>query len=129
MEKMDIDLIVTPELYAPVVDKDGNYVDKLPKNIHGIQCPCSRIKLKVYETNAKLSQHFKTKTHQVWLVTMNENKANHYVDNILKSETIKNQQKIIQRLENDVNKKILTIDYLSEQLYQKKNETIDLLDF
>jgi len=28
-----------------------------------------------------------------------------------------------------VNKKILTIDYLSEQLYQKKNETIDLLDF
>ena len=36
MEKMDIDLVVTPELYAPVVNKDGNYVDKLPKNIHGI---------------------------------------------------------------------------------------------
>ena len=62
-------------------------------------------------------------------MTLNENKANHYVDNILKDETIKNQQKIIKRLENDVSKKILTIDYLSEQLYKKKNETMNLLDF
>jgi hypothetical protein len=48
-------------------------------------------------------------------------------------ELVENQRKIIAQLENQLQKKILTIDYLSEQLTHKANQkactNIDLLDF
>ena len=50
---------------------------------------------------------------------------------LMNKEMIVNQQKIIVQLENQVHKKNLTIDYLTEQLTLKTNQqacTMDLLD-
>jgi hypothetical protein len=46
-------------------------------------------------------------------------------------ELVENQQKIITQLEGQLQKKNLTIDYLTEQLSVRRNQqacTIDLLD-
>ena len=53
------------------------------------------------------------------------------METVQNKEIIENQQKIIKQLENQLQKKILTIDYLTEQLIQRSNQSkvsIDLLD-
>ena len=68
--------------------------------------------------------------HQKWLLIINQNKSNYYVELIKSKELIENQKRIIKDLENQIQKKLLTIDYLTEQLtFKNKNiESIDLLD-
>ena len=62
---------------------------------------------------------------------MNQNKANYYVEMLKNKELVENQQKIIAQLENQLHKKTLTIDYLTEQLTKtnQQSSNIDLLDF
>ena len=60
---------------------------------------------------------------------MNLNKTNFYVENINLKNTITNQQLIIAKMENDINSKILTIDYLTKQLVSNSTAVNDLLDF
>jgi hypothetical protein len=123
-----MDLVVEPDLYAPNIDESGNYIDAIPCMRKGLRCPCGSRKDKIYETHSVFSAHVKTKTHQKWLTILNQNKANYYVENISLKETIDNQRLIIARLEADMNQRIRTIDYLTEQL-TKKNATVDnLLD-
>jgi len=61
---------------------------------------------------------------------LNQNKANYYVGMMKNREIIENQQKIIQQLEHSLQRKTLTIDYLTEQLTSKTTQqiTVDLLD-
>lgn len=61
---------------------------------------------------------------------VNQNKANYYVEMLKNKEVIENQQKIIQLLEQQLQKKNLTIDYLTGQLAHKINQqsVADLLD-
>jgi hypothetical protein len=62
---------------------------------------------------------------------LNLNKANYYVELIKCKELIDNQQKIITKLETQLHKKTLTIDYLTEQIMINKNKNatvVDLLD-
>ena len=64
------------------------------------------------------------------LVCHFQNGANHLFMTKIDQVT-ENQQKIIVQLENQLHKKILTIDYLTEQLTTKTNQqacTMDLLD-
>ena len=127
-----MEISLTPDIYAPIVDDNGNYVDKIPFMKRGIYCLCGSRKDKIYENSSKFSTHMKTKCHQKWLEHLNQNKANYYVEVLKSKEIIENQQKIIQQLENQLQKKILTIDYLTEQLTLKTNYktlSIDLLDF
>ena len=87
---------------------------------------------KTYENATKFATHIKTKSHQKWLIILNQNKANYYVEMLTNKELVDNQQKIIAQLENQLRKKILTIDYLTEQLTTKRNQqvcNVDLLDF
>ena len=126
-----MDITLTPDMYTPAVDDTGNYVDSIPVIRHGIFCLCGSRKDKSYETAIKFSSHIKSKTHQKWLLNLNQNKANYYVEMMKSKEIIENQQKLISQLEIQVQKKILTIDYLTEQLMnEKKNKhpTSDLLD-
>jgi hypothetical protein len=65
---------------------------------------------------------------------MNTNKANYYVENETLKITLQNQRLIIANLEKELQKKSMTIDYLSQQLIQQqqsKNTRIvtNLLDF
>jgi len=62
--------------------------------------------------------HIKTKSHQTWLVSLNFNKANYYIENNILKDTVQNQKLIIAKLEKDVQTKIMTIDYLTQQINQ-----------
>ena len=129
INKMDITL--TPDTYTPIVDDNGNYIDSIPIIKHGLYCLCGSRKDKTYENASKFSAHMKSKAHQKWLSHLNQNKSNYYVEMLKNKEIIENQQKIIAQLDIQLQKKTLTIDYLTEQLMHKtKPPTIcaDLLD-
>jgi hypothetical protein len=126
-----MDITVTPDTYTPSVDDNGNYIDSVPIVKHGLYCPCGSRKDKIYENTSKFSIHIQSKTHQKWLTMLNLNKANYYVELIKCKELIDNQQKIITKLETQLHKKTLTIDYLTEQIMINKNKNatvVDLLD-
>jgi hypothetical protein len=126
-----MDITITPDTYTPSVDNNGNYVDNIPIVKNGLFCPCGSRKDKTYENSTKFATHTKTKSHQKWLMILNQNKANYYVEMLKNKELVENQQKIITQLENQLHKKTLTIDYLTDQLTNKTRQivpTIDLLD-
>jgi hypothetical protein len=132
-----MELVTEPDIYSPSIDDMGNYVDKIPSfNIlkKGIQCPCASRKDKTYSKHCTFSKHITSKHHQKWLAEMNTNKANYYVENETLKTTLQNQRLIIANLEKELQKKSMTIDYLSQQLIQQqqsKNTRIvtNLLDF
>ena len=134
-----MELVVEPDIYAPSIDDNGLYIDKVPPFNYikkGLVCPCGSRKDKVYESHSVFISHTKTKAHQKWLESLNLNRANFYVEFEKSKEVISNQRLIIAKLEKDVHNKILTIDYLTQQLYKaslidKKSEinTNNLLDF
>lgn len=123
-----MDLTITPDTYMPSVDENGNYVDNVPIIKDGLFCLCGSRKDKSYDTTSKFAVHIKTKSHQKWLTGLNQNKANYYVELMNYKELVESQQKIITQLENALNKKSLTIDYLTEQLTKKEVCTVNLLD-
>lgn len=126
-----MDITLTPDTYTPSVDDKGNYIDNIPVIKNGVICPCGSRKDKSYEDACKFSQHTKTKTHQKWLLVLNQNKANYYVEMLKNKEMVECQQKIITQLENQLQKKTLTIDYLTEQVMRSRIqhvESVDLLD-
>jgi len=126
-----MDITITPDTYMPSVDDNGNYIDNIPIIKNGLFCPCGSRKDKTYENSTKFATHTKTKSHQKWLMILNQNKANYYVEMLKNKELVENQQKIITQLENQLHKKTLTIDYLTDQLTNKTRQivpTIDLLD-
>ena len=122
-----MDLTVTPDTYTPSVNIHGHYIDNIPRIKHGISCPCGSRKDKTYETNAKFAIHIKSQTHQKWLMTLNQNKANYYVEMLTHKELVENQRKLIAQLENQLSNKNLTIDYLTTQL-TKTTPIYNLLD-
>jgi hypothetical protein len=137
-----MELVVEPDIYSPSINDNGLYIDKVPPFNYikkGLSCPCGSRKDKIYETHSVFVAHTKTKTHQKWLEMLNTNKANFYVDLEKAKEVISNQRLIIAKLEKDVSNKIMTIDYLTQQLHntQVSNNVsdtafasaINLLDF
>jgi len=129
-----MELILEPDVYAPSMDEAGNYIDKIP-SFHiikkGLLCPCGSRKDKSYDTHSIFSAHTKTKTHQKWITSLNYNKINYYIENEKLVDTIQNQRLIIAKLEKDVGNKIMTIDYLTQQLNKGKTcvTVTDLIDF
>ena len=129
-----MELVVEPDIYSPSINDNGLYVDKVPPFNYikkGLMCPCGSRKDKLYESHSVFVSHTKTKTHQKWLEMLNLNKANFYVELEKSKEVISNQRLIIAKLEKDVNNKIMTIDYLTQQLHktQVSASAINLLDF
>jgi len=126
-----MDITIIPDTYTPSVDNNGNYIDNIPIIKNGLYCLCGSRKEKMYENTTKFATHIKSKSHQKWLIVLNQNKANYYIDMLKNKELVENQKKIITQLENQLHNKTLTIDYLTDQLTIKKKQieyTIDLLD-
>lgn len=129
-----MELVLESDVYAPSMDEAGNYIDKIP-SFHiikkGLLCPCGSRKDKLYDTNSTFAAHIKTKTHQKWITSLNCNKINYYMENEKLVDTIQNQRLIIAKLEKDVGNKIMTIDYLTQQLNKNKTcvTVTDLIDF
>lgn len=126
-----MDITTTPDIYSPGIDDAGNYIDHIPIIHNGLLCLCGTRKDKRYETTNKFAAHIKSKTHQKWLQSLNNNKSNYYVETLKNKELIENQRIIIGQLENTLSKKNLTIDYLTEQLVSKNIQpvtSVNLLD-
>ena len=123
-----MEISLTPDTYTPVVNEAGNYVDKIPSIRNGIYCACGSRRDKIY--NSTFSVHTKSKHHQKWLQSLNENKMNYYAELIKCKGVISSQQEIIQKLENKMSDKLLTIDYLTRQLYEREKPalSVNLLD-
>ena len=119
-----MDIAVTPDTYTPSVNEYGTYIDSVPIIKTGLYCPCGSRRDKVYENTSKFSAHTQTKTHQKWLYMLNQNKANYYVELLKCKELVENQQTIITKLENQLQSKVLTIDYLTEQLLASKKQNM-----
>lgn len=130
-----MDLIIETDIYTPSINDNGEYSDKIPSfnNLkNGLRCPCGARKDKTYDCSSYFATHIKTQTHKKWLADMNTNKYNYFTENVQLKDTINNQKFIIARLEKEINIKIKTIDYLTQQLINKeKNEAVveNLLDF
>lgn len=126
-----MDITTTPDTYTPSIDDAGNYIDHIPVIYNGLLCLCGTRKDKRYETTTKFATHIKSKTHHKWLQSLNNNKANYYVETLKSKELIENQRIIIKQLENTLSKKNSTIDYLTEQLVSKNiqpDTSVNLLD-
>ena len=123
-----MDLVELPDVYAPSIDENGNYTDKILFN-KPIMCPCRARKDKIYETHAIFSAHVKTKTHLKWITDLNLNKSNFFAENQQLKETLHNQRLIIAKMEKNIHHKIMTIDYLTLQLHKEREEGPDLLEF
>jgi hypothetical protein len=125
-----MELVVEPDIYNPSINDNGLYVDKVPPFNYikkGLVCPCGSRKDKIYETHSVFVAHTKTKAHQKWLDGLNLNRSNFYVELEKAKEVISNQRLIIAKLEKDVNNKIMTIDYLTQQLHKANtNSNINL---
>lgn len=132
---LNMEIAVESDIYSPSIDDKGNYVDRMPYFNHiqnGVRCPCGTRKDKTYDCPAYFANHIKTKTHQKWLSDMNVNKSNYFVENVQLKETIRNQQQIIAKMEKEIQIKLKTIDYLTQQMSMRDANhaiTTDLIDF
>jgi hypothetical protein len=130
-----MELAVESDIYEPSIGDDGNYSDYLPpssKFTNGLRCPCGARKDHVFDSRPSFNCHIKTKTHQKWLADLNTNKKNYYTECEKLKELVNSQKIIIAKMEHELNIKMKTIDYLSQQLMAKdtgKNDIIDLLSF
>lgn len=130
-----MDLIIEPDIYEPNIDDNGNYVDYLPPSAkfkNGLRCNCGARKDHVFDSRQCFSSHIKSKTHQKWLTELNINKMNYYTECEKLKDTVNNQKIIIARLEKEINIKLKTIDFLTQQLMNKdiaNNSAMDLINF
>ena len=127
-----MELIVDSDTYAPTLSDSGKYEDCVPAfggSISGYYCPCGARKDKVYSSNSVMSSHFKTKTHQKWIETLNLNRTNYFVENQKLKETTSSQRIIIAKLEKNIVSKDETIAYLTRQLAVQQTAFVEnLLD-
>ena len=136
---MDLSIapLVTPDVYEPSMDDNGNFVDKMPSwsclKGRGIMCGCGSRKDKVYETVGGFTSHIKTKAHIKWIDGLNANKVNLYMENVQLKRIVIELRHILSRYEIDCSKmkrnyeiellnKQQTIDSLTK-LLQELNET------
>ena len=125
-----MELQTEPDTYAPSVNHLGNYIDVVPSfnNLKkGLCCTCGSRKDKTYGNTASFYSHTKTKKHQQWLDNLNLNKANHYVECENLKSLVKNQRLVIAQIDRKLQNKLLTIDYLTQQLAFKESNT-DIVD-
>lgn len=129
-----MDLSLESDIYEPNIDNNGNYIDYIPtssKFTNGLRCPCGSRKDHIFDSRPAFSTHIKSKTHQKWLSDLNTNKTNFYTECEKLKEVVNSQKIIIAKLEKEINTKLKTIDYLTQQLMNKDipNENVDLLLF
>lgn len=128
-----MELSLESDIYEPNIDECGNYNDHIPpssKFKNGFRCPCGARKEHIFDNRSSFGTHIKTKTHQKWLSELNTNKMNFYTETEKLKELVNSQKLIIARLEKEVNIKLKTIDYLTQQLMNKEaNIVVDLLTF
>ena len=114
-----MELATEPDTYSPNIDDKGNYVDRVPSFntnalANGLRCPCGTRKDAIYTSRSMFSSHIK-------------NKSNFYIENQKLKDLVQSQKIMIGKMEVEISNKIMTIDYLTQQLTkmskQSKKET------
>ena len=130
-----MDISHESDIYEPNMDDNENYIDYIPpssKFKNGLRCPCGARKEHIFDSRTSFIGHIKTKTHQKWISNLNLNKINYYTECEKLKEIVNSQKIIIAKFEKELNTKLKTIDYLSEQLMNKdnfNNNIVDLITF
>jgi hypothetical protein len=129
-----MDISQDSDIYEPNIHDNGNYIDYIPtssKFKNGLRCPCGARKEHIFCNRTSFISHIKSKTHQKWVSDLNLNKMNFYTECEKLKELVNSQKIIIARLEKEINTKLKTIDYLTQQLMYKDNNNniIDLITF
>jgi hypothetical protein len=112
MESTIESLAITPKDYIPKYNIQTQlYEDQYIYDFStGIVCPCTMAK--VFYKRDGFTAHGKTQRHKKWISSLNENKINYYQKCLDQEKTIKNQQEIIAKLENELSHKKVIIRYL-----------------
>ena len=131
-----MDISHESDIYEPNMDDNENYIDYIPpssKFKNGLRCTCGARKEHIFDSRTSFIGHIKTKTHQKWISNLNLNKINYYTECEKLKEIVNSQKIIIAKFEKELNTKLKTIDYLSQQLMNKdnfnNNNIIDLITF
>lgn len=119
-----MELSLCEDLYFPILDDDGIYIDKVPSFKNGLKCPCGARCDYIYSTKAKFKNHISTKTHVQWLEDLNKNKENYYLKLLQSEDIIKQQKIIIAKLEIKNQNLDSTIQILSEKIKELSNKQI-----
>ena len=123
-----MDIATTPDVYCPSINDQGQYIDVIPPIINGIRCPCGARKDKVYQDSSKFKLHTRSRAHSMWLEQMNNDRENHYKELLSARDIITQQKILIAKFDAQLNTKILTIDYLTQQLESLKRPSIPVVD-
>jgi len=132
---MDLELSLQPDIYEPILDESGNYIDEIPAsnkftNGVGITCPCGTRSNHPYRKRSIFITHTSSLKHQKWLQNINNNKKNYYSENIKLTRDNNNQKLIIANLQRENDDYKTLIAKLSLKLEAKENVvTSDLLTF
>ena len=120
-----MDLALEPELYAPVVNDYGNYIDKIPNfTVAGIRCPCNA-RSTVHKTRQLFVSHIKSKCHMTWLETLNANRSNYYTECEKLRALVTDQRKIIADMGNE----LAVLTNQNAELQQQLKKTHNAIDY
>jgi len=126
-----MEITVDPELYCPIINDEGFYIDMCPSFIlHGIRCPCGTRTDHIFNSKLKFKQHINSVKHNKWLAILNLEKNNYYKENIKLKDTIKEQREIIAKMEIENTRLININKFLDEKIFKNNQQiiTTDLLD-
>jgi hypothetical protein len=129
-----MDLALDSDIYEPIMDDKGDYVDYLPpasKFKNGIRCACGTRREHVFDNRQSFGMHSKTKTHQKWISDINNNKMNYFSENIRLNQLITTQKMVIAKLQREKDEQNELIVHLTKKLELKgtHNMSIDLINF
>jgi hypothetical protein len=93
---LNMEVVLTPDVYQLSTDDDGNFYDSISYIKTPVTCPCGTRTNKSF-TRKTMAGHIKCKTHKSWVCEQNSNKGNILADNYEKTELIKNQREIINK--------------------------------
>ena len=118
-----MELSLCEDIYFPILDDDGKYIDKVPNFKNGLKCPCGARCDYVYSTKSKFKNHISTKTHIQWLEDLNKNR-NYYLKLLQSEEIVKQQKIIIAKLEIKNQNLDSTIQILTEKIKELSTKQV-----
>jgi hypothetical protein len=130
-----LELVLEPEIYTPIVDSNGNYIDKTPTANalkYGIRCPCGTRQENIIYAAQKFKSHIKALKHQAWLKELTDKKGNFYEENIKLKDLVHQLRLMNADYERVLINKNQTIATLIKEIQSEKkpiNESINLIDF
>ena len=122
-------IIQTPDTYVPKMDMNTQkYSDQYIYDFsNGIICQCSSAK--VFYKRESFQNHWKSQRHKNWLIHLNNNAENYYQKCIEHEKTIKNQQQLLTKMQNELQEKMIIIHYLESSAKKHTAEQVNLMEF